>query len=174
MLKNPFVRFVILASALFLFWYILFEFWIDKHSNLNRILIESLIDISGFILQLFGFTLIPEPPADIIVRTIGIDGTTGVWVGDPCNGLEILAIFSIFMIAVPGPWKQKLWYWPMGMLCIHLINSIRIAVLAWLQSFGNEFVNFNHDYTFKIVVYSSIFVLWIIWIRKFVPTKKIA
>lgn len=31
------------------------------------------------------------------IRTIGIDGTNGLWIGDPCNGLSLFALFiSLF------------------------------------------------------------------------------
>jgi len=173
LIKNPFIRFIILALSLFLLWFFLFEYWINDYTNLNRFLIENLIDISGAILEFLGFTLIAEPPSNVVIRTIGIDGTTGVWVGDPCNGLEIMAIFSIFMIAIPGPWKHKAWYIPIGIIVIHLLNAIRVSILAWVVTIDYAYLDFNHDYTFKIAVYSIVFLLWVYWVRKFVSKKNL-
>ena len=167
MFKNQFIQFIVVAVGLFLLWFFLFEYWISDHTNINRFLIENLIDISGGILENLGYSLIAEPPSDIVIRTIGIDGTTGVWVGDPCNGLEIMAIFGIFMLAIPGPLKHKAWFIPMGLLVIHLLNAIRISVLAWVVTIDYAYLDFNHDYTFKIVVYTAVFFLWMFWVKKF-------
>lgn len=171
MLNNPFVRFLFIAATLFIAWFFLFEFIITDHTSFNQFLIESLIDISGGILTVLGFDLIPEPPSDVIIRTIGIDGSTGVWVGDPCSGLEIMVIFIIFMLAIPGPWKSKLWFIPAGLVLIHLINAIRVTVLAWLVSKDYSYLDFNHDYTFKVVIYTLIFFLWVLWVKKFALKK---
>ena len=172
MLQNPFVRFLFIAAVLFVAWFLLIEFILNEYTGVNEFLIESLVDISGGILSFLGFDLIPEPPSDVVIRTVGIDGTTGVWVGDPCNGLEIIAIFVIFMLAIPGSVKHKLWFIPVGVIFIHMMNALRVAVLAWIVTKDYSYLDFNHDYTFKVVVYTIIFVLWVIWVRNFVPSGK--
>ena len=32
-----------------------------------------------------------------------------------------------------------------------------------------ELLDFNHDYTFTIIVYAFVFMLWYIWIQRFSP-----
>ncbi|MEM7163238.1 MAG: archaeosortase/exosortase family protein [Bacteroidota bacterium] len=165
--NQPFLRFIVVALILFILWFTTLEFWISSNTDINRFLIENLIDLSSFTLESLGFDLIPEPPANELIRTIGIDGTTGVWVGDPCNGLEIMAIFSIFMLAIPGPIKHKIWFIPSGLLAIHLLNSIRVSALAYIVSIDYSYLDFNHDYVFKVIVFSLIFLLWMLWVKKF-------
>ena len=101
------------------------------------------------------------------MRIVGIDGTLGVWIGDPCNGFSLFALFLIFMITYPGPWKQKLWYIPLGLLAIHLVNVLRIVALTIILDNNSEWLDFNHNYTFNIIVYSFVFFLWYIWAKKF-------
>lgn len=173
MFNNPFVKFLFFAAVLFLGWFFIIEHLLIELTGINKLLIESLIDISGGILSILGFELIPEPPSDVIIRTVGIDGTSGVWVGDPCNGLEVIAIFIIFMLAIPGPIRHKLWFIPAGVVLIHIVNAIRIAVLAWLSSKDYAYLDFNHDYTFKVVVYTMIFLMWVYWVKKLSPLQKL-
>ena len=72
----------------------------------------------------------------------------GVTVGAPCDGIVLLALFTVFIVAFPGPWKHKLWYLPAGLIAIHLINAIRITALAVIAHVKIEWLQFNHDYTF--------------------------
>ena len=79
---------------------------------------------------LLGHELIPEPVNAENIRTIGVQGGHLLWIGDPCNGVGLFAVYLIFLLAYPGPWKHKLWFAALGLLSIHLINALRIAALC--------------------------------------------
>jgi exosortase family protein XrtF len=100
------------------------------------------------------------------IRTVGIDGTHGLWIGDPCNGLTLFALFAIFIVAYPGPWKHKLWFIPVGITVIHFLNVMRITALCIIVMKRPEWLDFNHTYTFQLLMYGFIFGLWWIWIQK--------
>jgi len=102
------------------------------------------------------------------IRTIGIDGTHGLWIGDPCNGLTLFALFTGFIIAYPGPLKKKLWFIPVGIIAIHFINIIRIVALSLIVYYfpDPEVLDFNHTYTFTLLVYGFVFSLWYVWAGK--------
>jgi exosortase/archaeosortase family protein len=78
-----------------------------------------------------------------------------------------MVLFAAFVIAFPGPWKTKVWYVPAGILAIYLINSLRVIGLALNRMFSNESFEFNHKYTFTILVYGAIFWFWMIWVNRF-------
>ena len=52
-------------------------------------------------------------------------------------------------------------------LIIHLINAIRIVALAIIVDVNPDWLYFNHNYTFNIIVYSFVFILWYIWAKKY-------
>ena len=164
--NNPYFRFTFFAILLYVLWYVLYEAWIHPSGLWDKYIINSLVDIANWMLRAFGFTTFDASPGDPI-RTAGIDGTTGVWIGDPCNGFSLFALFLIFMIAYPGPWKQKLWYIPLGLVLIHLVNAMRVAALAYILKVNWHYLEFNHNYTFTIIVYGFVFILWWIWATKF-------
>ncbi|MEZ4805921.1 MAG: archaeosortase/exosortase family protein [Flavobacteriales bacterium] len=166
-LRDPVLRFLFTAGAIYLAWYLIYEFWIHPSGGLDMGLIDSLVRISGAMLRGLGHELIPEPPNEDEIRTIGIQGGHLLWIGDACNGAGLFAVFLTFLIAYPGPWKHKLWFGAAGLVAIHLINAMRVAALCIIVSIDYELLNFNHDYTFYIVVYGFVFLLWYIWVKRF-------
>jgi exosortase family protein XrtF len=171
--NDPLYRFLTKAVFLYAIWYVLYDLFLHPQGALDMAVIKNLESLSRGVLDLLGFSTIEESQVDNI-RTIGIDGTHGVWIGDPCNGLTLFALFTGFLLAYPGPIKHKLWFLPVGLLAIHLINVVRIIGLALIVYYfpDPEVLDFNHTYTFTIFVYSFVFLLWWVWATKFAPTQK--
>lgn len=172
--SDPLFRFLLTAASLYAAWYLLYAFVLAPWGALDRAVIASLISWAGAILRLLGYELIPEPVNDENIRTIGVEGGHLLWIGDPCNGVGLFAVFLIFLIAYGGPWRHKLWFGAVGILSIHLINALRVAALCIVVSINYEWLNFNHDYTFYVVVYGWVFLLWYIWVKRFAPRQATA
>jgi exosortase family protein XrtF len=168
---DPILRFAALAVGLYLGWYLLFEFLIHPNGWLDRTAIDSLLNWAATILRTLGYDLIPEPANAENLRTIGVQGGHLLWIGDPCNGVGLFAVYLIFLVAYPGPWKHKIWFGIIGVLSIHLINALRVAALCIIVKHDYELLNFNHDYTFYVIVYGWVFLLWTIWVRRFASTN---
>lgn len=160
---NPLIKFLVTAGVLLLGWNLLYELYLHPYTLIDRYVVDNLIFFSSILLEGLGYDLMPAPPAAQQIRTIGIDGTTGVWIGDPCNGIELFALFLIFMLAYPGPVRKKLWYIPMGLIIIHFVNILRISALTIIVDIDPSWLEFNHNYTFYIIVYSAVFALWYFW-----------
>jgi exosortase/archaeosortase family protein len=94
-----------------------------------------------------------------------------LWIGDPCNGVGLFAVYLIFLVAYPGPVAPQALVRSPGSVSIHLINAIRVAAFASSSPYDYELLNFNHDYTFYVVVYGWVFLLWAIWVKKFAPNS---
>lgn len=169
--KNPTLFFLFKALILYILWYFVYELWLNPSGVVDSWIINNLVHSGEFILTKLGYTLIPEPFLKENIRTLGIDGTHGLWIGDPCNGLTLFALFSGFVIAYPGPLKRKLWFIPLGILSIHLINLLRIIALVFITLYWPEYLELNHTYTFTILVYSYVFFLWMIWANKLAQNK---
>jgi exosortase family protein XrtF len=129
--------------------------------------IDSTIIISKWILELFGYVVFTG-----VERVIGVDGTGGLWIGDNCNGIALFALFTGFIIAYPGNWKKKAIFIPLGILLIEFMNVLRVVCLAILDTYSRKWTEFNHTYTFTIIIYGCIFLLWMLWVNK-VSHKKL-
>lgn len=163
--NDPLLRFLISAALLYAAWYVLYDRLIHPWGVVDRALIDNLMWLSGGGLEILGYTLLPEPHMDIN-RYIGVQGGSLLWIGDPCNGLALFAVYTVFLVAYPGPWKRKLWYIPMGLASIHLFNVARIMILCHVVTIDYELLNFNHDFLFNAVVFAWIFGLWYLWVKR--------
>lgn len=164
---DPLYRFLIRGFLLYIGWYLIYDLWLHPMGQLDLWVIKSLERSSYWVLETVGFTTLAESNIENI-RTIGIDGTHGLWIGDPCNGLTLFALFTGFVLAYPGPAKKKLWFIPIGIVAIHIVNIIRIVGLSLVIYFfpEPEVLDFNHTYTFTILVYGFVFFLWYVWAAK--------
>jgi len=168
---NPTIRFIFSSIGLYLLWYFIYELWIKPDEWLDLLIMDNIVYWNEKILKLFGYILIREFPVKDIIRTTGIDGTVGVWIGARCDGVSLFALFSGFVIAYPGQLVNKLIFIPLGILSIHIINIIRVVILCIIQHIDYTLLDFNHNYTFTSIMYTYIFILWYIWISKFTNYK---
>ena len=95
----------------------------------------------------------------------------GVWIGEPCNGIKIFGLFTIFIIAFDGSFNNKLWYIPLGILILHFLNIIRISVLTYISAVNPFILDFNHNITFQLIIYTAMLGMWYLWILKFSSFK---
>ncbi len=146
----------------------MYELWLHPNQKLDLIIVDTTINASKIILEIFGYSVITDA-----TRTIRIDGTGGLWVGDSCNGIALFALFAGFIIAYTGKAIHKIIYVSVGILLIEFLNILRIVALAILDTHSREWTEFNHTYTFTIVIYGFIFLLWIVWVNKFSNLEKI-
>ncbi len=170
--NNPIFRFLFVAGILYWLWFIFYETYLIPHTDIDYFVTKNLVEVTNGTYSLFGTQTMVSEESKMIVISLATHPETGVWVGTPCNGLKLFALFSIFIIAYPGKWKHKLWFIPAGIFIIYWINVFRIMILLKLISVNPELFQFNHNYTFTISVYTIIFILWLVW-AKFFGTFKI-
>lgn len=101
-----------------------------------------------------------------------MEGQNTSIVNEGCNALSIMIIFVAFIVAFSTTFKQTLFYILGGLLMIFIMNIARIALLNWIFRYYFEYGKMAHDYLFPAIIYGTIVVLWVIWIRKFVVKKK--
>lgn len=169
--QNPLSRFLLVGSIGYLSWYALYEYYLRPHSVADRWVIHQIVLGTETLLSLLQYDLIPYTRSEFMNR-VGIEGSLGVTVGAPCDGMILFGLFAAFIVAYPGPIKHKLWFLPVGIVSIHLINVARVAALAIIVDINPEWLDFNHDYTFTILVYGFVFLLWYLWVQKFAPRSK--
>ncbi len=161
--KKPVVRFLVLFALLYVAWYLIYNFILKKYTGTDAFVVGSTVKVTEAILRAFGYRLIEG----VNYNFMGIDGTVGIFVGEKCNGMDLFALFSIFVISYPGKWKRKLAFIPAGIVAIFFINVVRVVCLAIIETFSYELTVVNHTYTFTIFVYAFIFLLWMIWANRF-------
>ena len=161
------LKFVLLGCGMYLLWLLVYHLGIKEYTAWDYELNENIVKISQRVFGWFGYETFIEIESDHVILTRNLTLENSVWVGDECNGFKLFSIFSIFIIAFPGNLISKLWYIPLGLVIIHAANIVRIMSLLLISDYNPAYLDFNHLYTFTIFVYGIIFLLWVMWIRKY-------
>jgi len=165
--NNKLYQFVLIGGVLYVGWLLLYYSYITQETNWDYLLNLNIGELTVKFFSWFNVEVMLEIDSDHIIVTFPYPMKGGVWVGDNCNGFKLFSIFSIFILAYPSNWKSKVWFIPLGLIVVHLANILRIMALMLISSSHPEYLDFNHDYTFTIFVYSIIFGLWYWWLKKY-------
>ena len=98
---------------------------------------------------------------------------SAVTVAPECTSLKQWMHWLFLMILFPGPWKHKAWYIPLGLVIIEFTNVVRIVgICLFLRPFPHDFA-LAHDGIFKVMFYVVIFLMWMLWVERFLhPTQR--
>lgn len=166
---HPFLALLINGLLLFLLWHIFFAYLrftpgIDYlYSYIPAYASNWWLYTTKLFFELFGY----DSQVFYNQQTIVLEGTPGVFLGEGCMGRNLLGLFIGFILAYPGKLLSKLWYIPLGVFVFFVLNTARIVALSFVQLYHPEYMAFNHDFTFKIVVYAFIFLMWVLWINRY-------
>ena len=165
---QPILRFIGLFGLFYLVFFLLYQGIIQNYTSLNFSLNTHLANSSAWFLNIFGFNAEPYiTETEATVKLLGSFGN-GVWIGDHCNGINLFALFSIFILAFPSKkHTTKAIYIFSGIIILHLANILRICILTWMEKEYPEYLTFNHNYTFLITMYGLIFFMWYFFVIKY-------
>ncbi|WP_210465274.1 exosortase X [Rufibacter roseolus] len=155
------IQFLGAIGGLYALWFLVYECWIGPNDYVDTWLSERVAHAGARALSLLGYVTSVEK------TTIVVNGRPTVFIGNPCNSLALMATFTGLIGAFPGSLNKKLFFIPLGVLAIYLINVLRVAALSLNHIYSHGTVDFNHKYTFSFVVYAFIFSMWIIWVKRY-------
>lgn len=161
------VKFLIIAAVLYTAWLTAYYLLIKPYTNWDYWISYNIVYLSREAFSLFDVVTHIDIESDHVVLILDGGNYKGIWVGHECNGFKLFSIFTIFILAFPGDWRNKLWFIATGLIAIHMANVIRIMILVLINNYYPLYLDFNHLYTFTIFVYSVIFALWYIWAKKY-------
>jgi len=83
-----------------------------------------------------------------------------------CNAMSVMILFIAFVLAFAKTWKKTLIFILLGTMFIYIVNLIRLVALAIIKYEYPEYNHISHDIIFPAVIYGSVILLWLIWIKK--------
>ena len=146
---------------LYLAWFVIYDLWLNKNSSIDSLVIANMVFLVKELLELLGYSVTTR------AHSLTIESTGGIIIGGPCNAIPLFALFTGFLIAFPGPVIKKLIFIPIGLLSIHILNLVRVTILAMIQYHAPQYLEFSHKYTFTIIIYGFIFLLWMLWVTRY-------
>ncbi len=156
-------RFGLVCCSFLLLWVIGSAYGLGVASPLDSLLCRQLAVGSVWGLQAIGWQA--SVAADI-PNLLLLNGQPTVVVGAPCDGLVLYALLAGFVLAYPGSNQRRLWFIPMGIAALWLLNVIRIMALALNHRYSPETFEFDHHYAFSAVAYAALGGLWLLWTRQ--------
>jgi exosortase family protein XrtF len=160
------IRFLSICLLGYIAWFLIYTLWLEPGHRVDFWLSTIEAKEITFILKSIGFNI--EHVLEYTYKYLFfIDGKRNIGLAHSCNGLVLFPLFSLFIIATPGQWKSKLYYILIGCFAIYHVNILRIISLIFVKLYYPSSLAFNHKYTFTILVYSFIFFLWHLWIKKY-------
>ncbi|TDR24046.1 exosortase family protein XrtF [Flavobacterium cheniae] len=84
-----------------------------------------------------------------------------------CNAVSVMILFAAFVFAFSTQWKKTLLFIVFGIVLIHVLNVIRIALLSFALYYYPQYEEILHGTIFPLFIYGVVFVLWILWVTKF-------
>ena len=158
--QNTSIRFLTWVVVSYFVWNFLYTFWFT-HSSLTALLTVHLAEVTTSIVSYMGME------ATLVDTTIFVDSNRTLFVGNACNGAEFFGIFTCFVLVYPISFKFKWWFVLLGVLCIHILNLIRLVLLVIIYSNYPGHFDFNHKYTFVLIIYGALFFMWFAWAKKY-------
>ena len=84
-----------------------------------------------------------------------------------CNSISVIILFISFVVAFSGRLQITLLFIFGGSLLIYALNVLRIAALSALIFYFPKQESLLHEVLFPLYIYGVVFILWLIWVRKF-------
>ncbi|MFD1873955.1 exosortase X [Hymenobacter bucti] len=168
---RQFWRFGLVSCGVLLLWAVGSAYGLGVDSPLDYLLCRQLAAGSVWGLQALGWQ---AGVAAANPNLLLLNGQPTVVVGAACDGLVLYVLLVGFVLAYPGPGQRRLWFIPMGIAGLWLLNVIRIIALALNHRYSPETFEFDHHYAFSAVAYAALGGLWLLWTRQSAPAPAVA
>ncbi len=100
-------------------------------------------------------------------------GFDGFWVtiDESCDGVAATCIYLSAVLALPSPWRARLWGVLIGIPSIFAINMVRIVTLTVLGARRPDIFEWVHIHVWQALVIALSMAVWIFWAERFVRPR---
>lgn len=162
------VKFVVLFLGVYLLLGIFYSVYLSfsKEGPFTPDYITNLVaKQSAAVLDAFGYgsALAPDQLEDGMLLTI--ENKYSVIIVEGCNSISVIILFVAFVIAFSEKFKKTFLFLFAGSVLIYIVNILRIAILVVALYKFPEYENILHSVIFPGIIYSMVFILWMVWVR---------
>lgn len=160
---NILLRFVIVYVVLLLVYqYYLNSFRFQGLDPFSRIITEQVRDVQnylGYPTQLYN-----DVKGEQVYFYVRNFYPTRMVEG--CNAISVMILFIAFIIAFYKGSKTFIFILA-GLVLLYIMNLLRIVGLNIVMTDHKEYGKIFHDFVFPAVIYGTVVLLWLVWIKFF-------
>ncbi len=166
---RPFLIFLLRFFLAYVILTISYEYYLRKVNNpLLPDGVTTLVTKQTIIaIHAFGNNAVSAIHPDEPSHKLMVNGKYVVRVVEGCNAMSVFILFAAFVIAFKGKLKHTVLFILGGILVIHILNIIRIALLSIALYYYPEYEHLLHVIIFPLFIYGVVFGLWVIWVNKY-------
>nr|WP_322624146.1 exosortase family protein XrtF [uncultured Flavobacterium sp.] len=127
---------------------------------------------SSALVRFMGDASYTEPHPKDASDKLFVNGKYVARIVEGCNAVSVMVLFAAFVVAFYVDFKKTTLYILAGIVIIHLLNVLRIGLIAKAGYYYPEYWDFLHDIVFPTFIYAVVFVLWVFWVLKVYTNAK--
>ena len=133
-------------------------YYMNEHfGKISDVLAIWYLNVANFFLKLFGIkTGVSKPECKLWVE----GASDAVQIIYDCLGINIIAVFVIFIFAYPGKIRTKAWFIPAGLVAIFFLNAMRMSALTIIVDKWPHLMDLFHHFIFQGIIYVFVFAFW--------------
>jgi len=136
------------------------KYYPDFFTHLVAVQSETIIESLGYSAKII-------PHQQELSMKLFINDVFLARVVEGCNAISIIILFASFVLSFFAKIKTTLLFIFAGTVIIYAMNIFRIAILAIGIYKYPQHSEFLHSIVFPLIIYGTVFLLWIIWVRIF-------
>ncbi len=168
---RPFLQFLGIFLISYLLLIIIYQFYLGQFDSAN-------LEVDGFthfvskqtktVLTLLNYSVQLYPSTGDSSVIVEIEGIRLVRIIEGCNAVSVMILFVAFILAFSKGFVKTIGFIIFGLIVIHVLNVLRIALLTIGIMKYPEYKHILHGVIFPLIIYGTVFFLWIIWVTKFI------
>lgn len=168
------VRFILTFLGTYIILVFLYELYLDHYFSrgLPDIITRTVAMQTEAFIKSLGYDAFVAPSSMYPLMNLSVNDVFIARIIEGCNSVSLLILFLAFMLSFFGKIKPTLFFILAGLAIIYGINIVRIALLSIGIYEMPEKAHFLHEIVFPLVIYGTVFLLWIIWIYIYTKTAR--
>ena len=133
---------------------------------------KTVSDHSKWVSEKLGYVIKTYQNIDELTIAFLVNDVYVARIIEGCTSVSIMILFLAFIIAFSGSIKNTIWFGIVGLLLIYATNIFRIVFMSIATYHYPQLSGALHDIVFPGIIYGMVFILWIVWVKKYAIINK--
>lgn len=167
------LRFIITFLGSYFVFSLLYNAYLDLFSSATYYpdFVTHLVALqSDSLLETLGYSSTVQPHQEEASMKLFINDYLLARIVEGCNSISVIILFASFVLSFFSNFRTTFLFIIAGSVIIYVMNIVRIAILAIGIYEYPRHAEFLHSIVFPLIIYGTVFLLWLFWVRLFSKT----